>query len=410
MPRTTPRLSLLFFGLPLLLSACALSSCAAPAPEEEPDAAAIPHGYIAGAQENPEPQTGLLTFNRSTGEGHLLSLLSGETSDAGTAGRISGAFQDGRYALVTTDGGVQVFDTGAWTVDHGEHKHYYSAEPGLVGATDVPDAGAVAGDGKSIAVFSTSGGYASVYRHKDLDAGTVAEAFRITTSPHNGMVIPYEGHFLASVAAGSAPGAPADGVEVRNGADSTVLARQECSGLSAHAATRVGAVFACTDGALLITEDDGALAAEKIPYPDGGAGHPPAPSLAHRPGSNELAGTAGDGGVWRLDVSKRTWSFLATPVPAVAASAVGDGKRVLAVGADGSLMTLNPATGEVTASAALLEAPVGDAVPQLRIDASRAYVSDPARSVVYEIDYADGLRVARTFEVPSADLLLETGL
>lgn len=405
MPRTTPRLFLLLFGLPLLLSACA-----APAPEAEPNAAATPHGYIAGAQENPEPQTGLLTFNRSTGEGQLLSLLTGETSDAGTSGRISAAFQDGRYALVTTNAGVQVFDTGAWTVDHGEHKHYYSAEPGLVGTIEMPGAGAVAGDGKSVAVFSTSGGYASVHRHKDLDSGTLTEAFRITTSSHNGMVVPYEGHFLASVAAGSGSDAPADGLEVRDAADSTVLARQDCSGLSAHAATRVGMVFACADGALLITEDDGAFAAEKIPYPDGGAGHPPATSLAHRPGSNELAGPAGDAGVWRLDVSKRRWTFLATPVPAVSASAVGDGKRVLAVGADGSLMTLNPATGEVTASAALLEASAGKVVPQLRIDASRAYASDPARSAVHEIDYADGLRVARTFEVPSADIVLETGL
>ncbi|MEQ7738300.1 hypothetical protein, partial [Escherichia coli] len=125
-----------------------------PAPEAEPDAAAAPHGYVAGAQENPEPQTGLLTFDRSTGEGHLLSLLTGATSDADTSGRISAAFQDSRYALLTTDAGVQVFDTGAWTVDHGEHKHYYSAEPGLVGAINVPDAGAVAGDGKSVAVFS----------------------------------------------------------------------------------------------------------------------------------------------------------------------------------------------------------------------------------------------------------------
>jgi hypothetical protein len=221
---------------------------------------------------------------------------------------------------------------------------------------------------------------------------------------------PYEGHFLASVTAASSPDAQADGVEVRDTADSTVLARQDCPGLSAHAATRVGMVLACTDGALLITEDDGAFAAEKISYPDGGAGLPPATRLEHRPGSNELAGPAGDAGVWHLDVSRRTWTFLATPVPAVAVSAVGDGKRVLAVGVDGSLTTLNPATGEVTAESALLEAPAADAEPQLRIDASRAYVSDPARSVVHEIDYADGLRVARTFDVPSADVMLETGL
>lgn len=404
MPRTTPRLSALLLGFPLLLSACA-----APAAEPQRDETATPHGYVAGAQENPEPQTGLLTFNTETGEGQLLSLLTGDTSDAGTSGPIGAAYQDGRYALLTTAGGVQVFDTGAWTVDHGEHKHYYSAEPGLVGTAAVRAAGAVAGDGKAIAVFSTSGGYASVFRHKDLDAGNVQESARITSTPHRGLVVPYEGHFLASVASAAVPAA-AGGVEVRDAEDHTVLAAQDCPGLSGHATTRVGMVFACTDGALLVTEDDGAFAAEKIPYPDGGAGHPPAAGLAHRPGSNELARPAGEDGAWHLDVFKRTWTHLPTPVPVVAASAVGDGKRVLAAGADGSLLALDPATGEVGAQVPLLGAPAGDAVPQLRIDASRAYVSDPARRVVHEIDYADGLRVARTFEVPAADLMLETGL
>ena len=402
MPRTTPKLSALLLGFPLLLSACA-----APGAEAQPDEAATPHGYVSGAQENPEPQTGLLTFNKETGEGQLLSLLTGDTADAGTSGPIGAAYQDGRYAVLTSAGDVQVFDAGAWTVDHGEHKHYYSAEPGLVGSVAVPDAGAVAGDGKAIAVFSKSGGYASVFRHKDLDAGKVLESARITSTPHEGLVVPYEGHFLASVASGTSA---AEGVEVRDAEDRTILAAQDCPGLSGHAATRVGVVFACTDGALLVTEDDGAFAAEKIPYPDGGAGHPPAAGLAHRPGSNELAGPAGEDGAWHLDVSRRTWTHLATPVPVAAASAVGDGKRVLAAGVDGSLLALNPATGEVGAHMPLLGAPPGDAVPQLRIDASRAYVSDPARSVVHEVDYADGLRVARTFEVPAADLVLETGL
>ncbi|MBX7444985.1 MULTISPECIES: hypothetical protein [unclassified Arthrobacter] len=410
MPRTTPKPVLLLLSLPLLLSACAAPA----APPGAQLSASTPHGYVAGAQENPEPQAGLLTLNAGTGEGQLLSLLTEEASDAGTYGPVTAAQVDGRYALLTTAAGVQVFDTGAWTVDHGEHRHYYSAPPGPVGTLAVPDAGAVAGDGKSIAVFSPSGGYASVYRHKDLDAGSVAEAFRITTSPHSGMVVPYAGHFIASVAgssAGSSAGDPAaaGGVEVRDASDAVVLGRQDCAGLAGHAYVRAGVVFACADGALLVTGDDGAFAAEKIPYPDGGAGLPPATSLGHRPGSNELAGPAGGSGIWHLDVAKRTWTYLPTPVPAVAAAAVGDGKRVLAAGVDGSVLALNTATGGVTARAALL-APAFARHPQLRIDTSRAYVSEPARSRVHEIDYADGLRIARTFDVPAADFLLETGL
>lgn len=402
MPRTTPKLPALLLGLPLLLAACAAPAAEPPEPSD------TPHGYVAGAQENPEPQTGLLTFNAGTGKGQLRSLLTDETSDAGTYGPLHAATRDGRYALLTTADGVEVFDTGAWTVDHGEHKHYYSADPRPVGTLAVPDAGAVAGDGAAIAVVSGSGGHASVFRHKDLDAGTVTEAFRITTSPHSGVVVPFEGHFATSVA--SAPGSTPDGVEVRSAGDAVVLGQQDCPGLSGHARTRVGLVFTCSDGALLVTEDGGAFATEKIPYPDGGARHPHATSLGHRPGSNELGGAAGDAGIWHLDVSKRAWTFLATPVPALAASAVGDGKRVLAIGADGSLLTLNPATGAVTAREALLSPAGGGAEPKILVDTSRAYVSDPARSVVLEVDYAGGLRTARTFPVPAADLVLETGL
>lgn len=401
-----PKLPALLLGLPLLVSACGTSG----ADQAAPSSSAAPHGYIAGAQEEPEPQTGLLTFKQDTGKAQLLSLLTEETVDAGAFGPIDAVQQEGRYAFISSDDHVNVFDTGAWTVDHGDHKHYYSSEPGPVGTINVPHAGAVAGDGAFIAVFSESEGYASIYSHKDLDAGKVVESARITASPHQGRVIPFKEHFIASLAAneGSAP----TGVEVRDAQDKTVLANQSCPGLSAHAKTRAGMVLACTDGALLITEDNGTFAAEKITYPANAAGIPPAASLEHRPGSNELAAPAADGGIWHLNVSKRKWTHLKTPVPVVTASAVGDGKRVLAIGVDGSLLSVNPASGEVINRSALL-APLPETLankPHIRIDTSRAYVSDPVGSTVREIDYADGLRAARSFKVPAADIMLEVGL
>lgn len=403
MHRTTPRALILLLGLPLLISACGTPN--APDAGSEPAVEATPHGYIAGAQENAEPQTGLLTVDQSTGESRLLSLLTEETVDAGTFGAVEAVHQDGRYAFLTTDAGVEVFDTGAWTVAHGDHSHYYSSEPKTVGTIGVPDVGTIAGDGKYVAVFSGAEGYAAIYATKDLDAGEITETGRITTSPHDGVVVSFENHFLTSVAG---PDGTPDGVEVRDADDTTVLAKESCPGLSAHAQTRIGVVFACTDGALLVTEDDGAFTAEHIPYPPAAATEP-ATVLEHRPGSNELAGPAGDAGVWHLDVSKRTWTLLETPVPVVTAAAVGDTQRVLAVGDDGSLLSLDPASGDVRHQVPLIET-TPDTAPQLRIDTSRAYVSDPASSTVYEIDYADSLRVARIFDVPSADFLLETGL
>lgn len=408
MHRTTPKLSLLLV-LPLLLTACGAPAGNDDGAPSDVDASpsATSHGFIAGAQENAEAQTGLLTIDAATGQAQLLSLLTEETVDAGSFGPVSAVHQDGRYALMTTDDGVEVFDTGAWTVPHGDHSHYYSAEPGLVGSIEIPDAGAVAGNGQSIAVFSQSGGYASIYTHKDLDADKIIESARITTTPHEGRVIPFKDHFITTVADDG--GAP-EGVEVRDADDQTVLEEENCPGATGHASTKVGIVLACTDGALLIMEDDGEFSAERIPYPADAAGIPPATTLEHRPRSNELAAPAGDSGIWHLDVSTRTWTHHETPVAVVTASAVGDTKRVLALGADGSLLTIHPKTGEVTDQVDLIEPLPEDATPQLRIDTSRAYLSDPETSTVYEIDYSDALRTARTFDVPGVDLMLETGL
>lgn len=402
MHRTLTKVPLILLGFPLLISACGApaTSDAGTAPTPE----ATPHGYIEGAQENAEPQTGLLTLDRETGEAQLLSLLTEETVDAGTFGPVDEVHQDGRYAFITSGDRVEVFDTGAWTVPHGDHRHYYSTEPGTVGSIEIAQPGVIAGDGSTVAVFSESSGYASLFSTKDLDAGEITETGRITTSPHIGVVIPFEDHFLASIAGDD--GAP-DGVEVRTMEDETVLAKQSCPGLSGHAQTRAGVVFSCTDGALLVSEDDGAFTAERIPYPTG-VDIESATTLQHRPGSNELAGPAGDAGVWHLDVPERTWTLLKTSVPVAAAAAVGDTQHVLAVGTDGSLLSLDPASGEVLTTAPLLEA--GADSFQLRIDTARAYVGDPASSKVYEVDYADNLRVARTFDVPSADFVLETGL
>ncbi|CAM5634885.1 hypothetical protein SVIOM342S_01254 [Streptomyces violaceorubidus] len=48
--------------------------------------------------------------------------------------------------------------------------------------------------------------------------------------------------------------------------------------------------------------------------------------------------------------------------------------------------------------------------PVIEVDRSRAYLNDPAGKRVFEIDYNDGLRVARTFDLDvRPSLMAETG-
>ena len=71
------------------------------------------------------------------------------------------------------------------------------------------------------------------------------------------------------------------------------------------------------------------------------------------------------------------------------------------------------AAGTIAQTEPLLALDIADGVltagVTVEVDISRAYVNSPAAGVVYEIDYADDARVARTLDVPGAALMVETG-
>jgi outer membrane protein assembly factor BamB len=112
--------------------------------------------------------------------------------------------------------------------------------------------------------------------------------------------------------------------------------------------------------------------------------------------------------VWTLDVATEEWTLTRTgPMTAVAANAVGDGATLLVLTRDGVLHAFDTTTGEETARKELPHTGEGSVI---ELDTSRAYVNSPFHGVVYEIDYADELRIARTLTldiIPS--LMVETG-
>ncbi|MDA0563909.1 hypothetical protein LG943_06145 [Streptomonospora sp. S1-112] len=372
----------------LLATGCGAAAEDTAAPEETP----TPHGYVEGAEETAEAQWRLVMADTGTGAVHMLDPATEEVTEVGSAPGAEEAAADGRFAYFGTGRTAAVLDSGTWTVDHGDHVHYYRAEPAMVGEIAAEGGLQAAADTKAAALTSAAG--VAILDRPALEEGEVPRAVEREAAA----ALPYGGHVVVVGADGT--------VEVldRDGEPAGTAVEERCPDPAGQALTRRGAVLGCADGALVLTEDDGTWTADTVPYPDGAAD--PLTAFHHRPGAAVLAGASGDG-VWVLDVGERSWTRLDTG-PAAAVSAAGEDLPVLVLGEDGTLRAYDPATGEETAATELM-----DDVPEgvsVRIDTNRAYVNDPAADAVYEIDYNDDLRLARTFDLGfSPDLMVETG-
>ncbi|WP_245665197.1 zinc ABC transporter permease AztB [Nocardia sienata] len=367
------------------VAACGGETGAAPAES-------VPHGYIEGAEESASAQPRLVLADRSAGAVRILDLVTEEVLTQNPVPGITHLADDGRYAYLATAGETTVLDSGSWVVDHGDHVHYYRTQPRRAGAlpgsvrsahSDTVVAAAVRQDGSTVLVDRAA-----------LDDGT------FTPGPGlDGPALPYGGHLLVP---------DAGRIQVRdreNGPVQTLEPRCEQPG--GQTVTRRGAVFSCADGALVVTERDDRFTAEKLPYPPGTTGS--AGQFFHRRGSDVLVAVR-DSRALVLDIAHRAWRPIG-PGPVVAATTAGAGTDVLTLDAGGVLRSYDPKTGAETGHRALPSGPVEPATPPvLLVDAERAYVNDPAGRRIHEIDYADGLRIARTFDLDiTPDLMVETG-
>ncbi|MBA8950245.1 hypothetical protein ACFQU9_39265 [Actinomadura namibiensis] len=377
----------------ILLAGCGGAS----RPTGTADAGPTPHGYVAGAEEAAEAQWRLVLAEEG-GKVHALDPATGGTVPVAEAPGLRAMGGDGRFAYLTVGDGLRVVDSGVWTVDHGDHVHYYRARTRVVGdlrnAAD-PD---VAGD-PALTTLSTAGGV-RVLDRKALDAGRIGEAAKVGGR----VAVPYAEHLLVA-----SPGRGDVTVHDRAGRHVSRLP-EPCPDPRGQATTRRGAVLGCSDGALAVTHEDGTFRARKIAYPGEVPDAERAREFRHRPGSTVLAARAGDRGAWVLDVAAGKWRRVGD-APALAVNAVGEDSPVLLLGRDGTLRSYDPASGREEARRKLLEEPGGTRPgPVIEVDTARAYVNDPAGKAVHEIDYNDGLRLARTFKLPFTPRhMVETG-
>ncbi|RII20634.1 hypothetical protein DSC45_05355 [Streptomyces sp. YIM 130001] len=395
-----------------LCAGCASGDGTEQQPAESKSSASAPHGYVEGAEESAEQQSRLVLGDPATGRTRVLDLIDEKTHRTPSVKKPTALTTDGRFAHFHTATGATVLDTGAWMVDHGDHVHYYRADIRPVGRISAADDLAIRSDAAVTAVTGKDGG-ARLHRRADLEDGRIGKG-RDAAIDKPVSVIPFDEHLVVVSDDGES-----GRVTVRTRAGKQVAApKAGCRDPRGDAVTRRGVVLSCADGAVLVREEDGKFEAVEIPYPEDTPEEERADDFRLRPGSDTLTSLAGDAAVWVLDVTDRKWKRIDTG-PVVAANTAGEGAPLLALGPDGTLRGYDIDNGRRTAEIELKAKATGrgkgkDAgtpgAPDIAVDTTRAYVSDPAGKRVDEIDYNDDLRLARSFDLDiSPGLMVETG-
>nr|WP_201469454.1 ABC transporter [Microbacterium hydrocarbonoxydans] len=396
--------------------ALALAACAGePLVDQTPDPGAAPddagHGAMVGAEELAEPQLGLTTID-ATGMVTHLDLLDESITEIAEVTAPSAMTTDGRYLFADSGDGVEIVDSGVWTWDHVDHFHYYRAAPELLGT--------VSGEGEaSIATTnsSTSGGTglsfadsgdAVLLDTEALSRGEIRELFRLEREPHDGLVVPVGSFALVT----QTDGGRATAVAAYDAGGEPTGLEHPCAAPSGTITTRVGAVIGCADGAVLAHVDGGELIVEHIPYP-AGARPSAITSFDNREGRPTVAALAGPTDIRLLDTRARSWTLLTPPTPLGQVTAVDDDAgHLLALALDGRMLVLSADDGSLLAETPpLVTGSLSSGMsPTLIADQHRAYLSAPAERRLYEIDYADGARIARTFDTATEPAFVaETG-
>jgi outer membrane protein assembly factor BamB len=310
--------------------------------------------------------------------------------------RINGV-GDGRHLLVSTTGGFQLLDGGAWAQPHGDHAHYYTADPELTDTMfDATTPGHVVVHHGRTALFDDGTGHVEMF-----DSAAVADPERETrehTTPeaHHGVAVELsDGSLIVSEGTEDAR----TGLRVLDKNGKEIAASDECPGIHGEAVAADEVVLAgCEDGVLIVKDGD----ITKVDSPDAYG------RIGNQAGSEESSVVLGDyksdpdaelerpTRVSLTDTATGTLKLVDLPSSYTFRSlARGDGGEALVLGTDGRIHVIDPETAKVTKSIPVIdewEEPVEWQQPRpaiFMLDGS-AYVTDPANKSISAVDIETG--------------------
>ncbi|MDK8454830.1 hypothetical protein QP958_05390 [Corynebacterium marquesiae] len=164
--------------------------------------------------------------------------------------RLSDAGDD-RHVMVTKGDSFLTYDTGRITKGHGDHNHYYTAEPSLGDATiNAPHAGHVVHHDGFTALFSDGDGVARIYKTEDIGNDDAQPVNTVDTgAAHHGVAVPLKD---GSVVITKGTEDERHTIQHLDKEGKVLTETTECPGVHGEAAAGNGNIFfGCEDGPVI---------------------------------------------------------------------------------------------------------------------------------------------------------------
>lgn len=310
--------------------------------------------------------------------------------------RLNGA-GDGRHLLVSTSGGFQLLDAAAWAEPHGDHSHYYTADPELTDVMfDAEKPGHVVVHEGRVALFDDGTGDVTIF-----DAGAVADPDReareyTTPEAHHGVAIELHDGTLV-VSEGNED--ERTGIRVLDENDKEIASSDECPGVHGEAVAADDAVLiGCENGVLIYKDGD----ITKVESPDDYG------RIGNQAGSEESSVVLGD---YKSDpdaelerptrvslTDTETGELTLVDLPSsysFRSLARGEHGEALVLGTDGQIHVIDPESKKLVKSIPVVdewEEPIEwqTARPAIFMLDGSAYVTDPAKRSIHAVDIESG--------------------
>lgn len=304
---------------------------------------------------------------------------------------------DGRHVLVSTTGGFRVLDAGTWGQAHGDHSHFFTADPTLTDLTySAETPGHVVVHEGRTALFDDGTGQVTVVDSSAI-ADPDAERREFTTpEAHHGVAVElHDGSVVVSEGDEDAR----TGIRLLAADGTETAVNDQCPGVHGEAmAAEETVVIGCEDGALVVAGGQ----ITKVASPDAYG------RIGNQAGSEDSPVVLGD---YKSDpdaelerptrvslIDTRTAALTLVDLPSsytFRSLARGDDGEALVLGTDGNLHVIDPETGTLVRSMPVLDAweePENwqEPRPAIRVHEGTAYITDPANDRLLAVDVLTG--------------------